>query len=133
MTMSVADNLELVRRAYAAFSAGDIDTLSGLLAPDVVHSVPGSSVLSGDHKGLPNVLTLYGQLAERSGGTVRVDLEDVLSDGGDRVIAIHVATAERDGKKLAAREALLFTIAGDQVAEIQDFFSDIESNDLFWT
>ena len=131
--MTVADNLELVRRAYAAFSAGDVDTLSGLMAPDIVHTVPGSSALSGAHKGLPDVLTLYGQLAERSAGTVRVELEDVLSDGGDRVIAIHLATAERAGKTLSAREALLFTIAGGKVAEIQDFFADIESNDLFWS
>jgi ketosteroid isomerase-like protein len=133
MTMSVADNLELVRRAYAAFSAGDIDTLSGMMAPDIVHSVPGSGALSGAHKGIPNVLAMYGQLAERSGGTVRVELEDVLSDGGDRVIAIHTANAERNGKTLSAREALLFTIADGRVAEIQDFFSDIESSDSFWS
>jgi ketosteroid isomerase-like protein len=130
--MAVAENLELVRRGFAAFSAGDIDGLSAMLSPDVVHSVPGSSDLSGAHKGRPNVLALYGQLVERSAGSIRVELEDVLSDGGDRVVAILMATAERDGKSLAAREVLLFTIAGDTIAEIQDFFSDIERNDSFW-
>ena len=31
--------------------------------------------------------SMYGTLAELSGGSVRVELEDVLSDGGSRVSA----------------------------------------------
>lgn len=131
--MAVEDNLEVVRRGYAAFSAGDMATLSELFAPDIVHVVPGSSQLAGAHKGPQNVLAMYGKLAELSGGTVRVELEDVLSDGGDRVVAIHRATAERNGQTLTEREALLFTIVDGKVAEIQDFFADIERNDSFWS
>ena len=130
--MAVQDNLDLVRRAYEAFSAGDAETLSGLFAPDVVHAVPGSSAIAGAHKGSQNVLALYGKLAELSGGTVRVELDDVLSDGGDRVIAVHRASAERNGQTLTEREALLITIVDGKVAEIQDFFADIERNDSFW-
>ena len=89
--------------------------------------------LRGGHKGAQNVLAMYGKLAELSGGTVRVELENVLTDGGDRVIAIHRASAERNGQTLAEREALLFTIVDGKVAEIQDFFADIEQNDSFWS
>ena len=64
---------------------------------------------------------MYGKVAELSGGSVRVELEDVLSDGGGRVIAIHRANAERNGQTLAVREALLFTIVDGKVTEIQDF------------
>lgn len=131
--MGVQDNLELVRRGYAAFGAGDTATLSELFAPDIVHAIPGSAPISGAHKGPQNVLALYGKLAELSGGTLRVELEDVLSDGGDRVIAIHRGTAERNGEKLDQREALLFTIVDGKVADVQDFFPDIERNDRFWT
>ena len=131
--MSVHDNFELVRRGYAAFSAGDTDTLNELFAPDIVHAVPGSSAVSGAHKGAQDVLAMYGKLADLSRGSVRVELEDVLSDGGDRVIAIHQTTAERDGQTLSVREALLFTIADGRVAEIQDFFADIEAMDAFWS
>lgn len=131
--MTVQENLDLVRRGYAAFSSGDTATLSELFAPDIVHTVPGSSPLAGSHKGPQDVLTMYGKLAELSNGSVRVELEDVLSDGGDRVIAIHQSTAERNGQQLSVREALLFTIADGKVAEIQDFFADIEANDAFWS
>jgi hypothetical protein len=131
--MTVEDNYDVVRRGYAAFSAGDTDTLTELFAPDIVHTVPGSSAVSGAHKGPQNVLAMYGKLAELSGGSVRVELEDVLSDGGSRVIAIHRANAERNGQTLAVREALLFTIVDGKVTEIQDFFGDIEAADAFWT
>jgi uncharacterized protein len=104
-----------------------------LFAPDIVHAVPGSSAVSGAHKGPQNVLAMYGKLAELSGGTVRVELEEVLSDGGSRVIAIHRTNAERNGQTLSVREALLFTIVDGKVTEIQDFFGDIEAVDSFWS
>ena len=55
--MSTQDNLDLVRRGYDAFSKGDADTLASIFSPDIVHSVPGESPISGDHKGPQEVLT----------------------------------------------------------------------------
>jgi ketosteroid isomerase-like protein len=130
--MTVAENLELVRRGYAAFSAGDVDTLRTIMAPDVVHTVPGTSAIAGAHKGIDAVLALYANLYELSKSTMRVDLEHVVSDGGDQVIAIHTSSAEREGKSMTSREALLFTIRDGRVIEIQDFFDDIDAQDRFW-
>ena len=87
--MGASENLELVRRGYAAFSTGDMETLSGLFKPDVVHSVPGTSPIAGDHKGPDEVLAMYGNLFSLSEGTMSVELEDVLSDGGNQVVSIH--------------------------------------------
>lgn len=131
--MTVEENFDLVRRGYAAFNAGDADTLIEVFAPDIVHAIPGSSAIAGTHKGTQDVLALYGRLAELSAGSVRVELEDVLSDGGNRVIAIHRTTAERNGQTMSEREALLFTIVDGKVTEIQDFFTDIDSFDSFWS
>ena len=131
--MGIAEDLELVRRGYAAFSAGDTATLMNLFRSDAVHSVPGSNPLSGDHKGPDNILKMYGDLAARSEGTIKVELEEVLSNGGNLVIAIHTSTAQRGGQSLRQREALLFTIEDGKVVSIQDFFSDIDEQDRFWT
>ena len=131
--MTVTENLDLVRRGYAAFSAGNAAGLKAVFSSDITHLVPGSSPMSGAFKGTESVLGLYGQLAELSDGTMAVDLETVMSDGGDRVIAIHTSTAERNGTSLTQREALLFTISDGKVVEIQDFFEDIEANDQFWS
>ena len=67
-----AEKLEIVRRAYATFGSGDMDTLMTLYSDDAVHVVPGSSQVSGAHKGKDSILGLYGRLFELSGGTFQV-------------------------------------------------------------
>ena len=131
--MGVAENLDLVRKGYAAFSAGDADTLMGLFTPDSVHSIPGSSPIAGDYKGPQEILQMYGRLGELSGGTMKVELEDVLTNGSNQVVAVHTSTAQREGKSITQREALLFTIEDGMVVSIQDFFPDIEEQDRFWS
>ena len=131
--MGAYQNLELVRQGYAAFSAGDMDTLQSLFKPDIVHSVPGASQIAGDHKGTSEVLNMYGNLFALSDGTMSVELEDVLSDGGDQVISIHTAKATRNGETRTSRDCLLFTIEGGKISSIQDFFADIEGESQFWS
>lgn len=131
--MGVQENLDLVRRGYEAFSAGDVETLSNMMTPDAIHTVPGKSPISGAYKGVEDILAMYGELFTRSNGTMKVALEDVLSDGGDRVVSIHRSTAEREGRTISQREALLFTIANGKIVEVQDFWNDIGEQDDFWT
>ena len=131
--MTVQENLDAVRRGYAAFTTGDIDTLRQLMAEDVVHFVPGTSAIAGAHKGIDSVLELYGQLVTLSNGSMTVELEEVLSNGADQVIAIHTGRATRNGKTIETREALLFTLRDGKVAEVQDFFTDIDEQDAFWS
>jgi uncharacterized protein len=131
--MGVDQDLETVRKGYAAFGSGDMDTLMSLYHDDAVHIVPGAAQVSGAHKGKENVLGLYGKLFELSGGTMRLQLEHVLSDGGNRVVAIHTSTVEKDGETITQTEALLFTMVDGKVAEIQDFFGDIALNDRLFS
>lgn len=104
-----------------------------MFSADIVHSVPGESLIAGDHKGTQEVLTMYAKLGELSDGTTKIELEDVLSDGGNRVIAIHTATGSRNGQTRTSRDALLFTIEDGKVASIQDFFADIDGESAFWS
>jgi ketosteroid isomerase-like protein len=67
-------NEDLVRRGFAAFGTGDIAALRELLADDTVWHVGGRSPLTGDYKGKDEVLGFFAQLAERAGGTFRVDV-----------------------------------------------------------
>jgi uncharacterized protein len=131
--MTVEQDLETVRRGYAAFSSGDMETLMSLYNDDAVHIVPGESLVSGAHKGKDNILALYGKLFELSGGTIQIELDHVLSDGGNRVVAIHTSTLEMAGETHTQTEALMFTLADGKVAEIQDFFADIALNDRLFS
>ena len=131
--MNTDQNLDTVRTGYDAFARGDLDALLALYSDDAVHIVPGSSKVSGAHKGTSSIRGLYEQLFELSGGTFRVDLDHVLTDGGDRVIAIHRSTMDKDGESVTQTEALLFTFLNGKVLEIQDFFGDIALNDRLFS
>jgi ketosteroid isomerase-like protein len=131
--MSADENMATVRRGYEAFTKGDMDTLLALYDDDATHIVPGSSKVSGSHKGKENILALYGKLFELSGGTLSIDLRHVMTDGDSRVIAVHKTRLEKDGESIEETEALLFTFHDGKVAEIQDFFADIALNDRLFS
>ena len=81
-------DVDVVRRAYAALDAGDLDTLESLFAWDAVWTMPGTSAISGVHHGWPEIrdefILLLGPL---SGGTLYADLVDV-AVGEKYVVAI---------------------------------------------
>lgn len=131
--MTAEQNIETVRAGYAAFSSGDMEDLMTRYQKDAVHTMPGSSPISGAHKGQESIQQFYGELFERSNGTMAVELENVMSDGANRVIAIHQASMEKDGEVVKTQDALLFTFADGKIAEIQDFFTDVAANDALWS
>ena len=73
-------NADLVREGVAAFQRGDLDALQRqYFAEDIRYHVPGRSPVAGDYEGVAQVLGFFGQLFELSGGTLRVELHDVMA------------------------------------------------------
>ena len=54
-------NADLIQRTYQAFGAGDLDTVLGILDPEVAWHVPGHSQLSGAYKGHDQVVGVLRQ------------------------------------------------------------------------
>lgn len=129
--MAEHPNATLIRRGYKAFSAGDVDELTKLIAEDAVQHMPGHNVFSGDHRGRSAILTMYGQLAERSGGTLKVDLEEVYAND-DQVITVYHTTGAREGRTLDSRHALVFRMRGKEAVDLMDVSEDDQSDDAFW-
>jgi len=125
-------NEDLVRKGYAAFSSGDLETLGALMTPDVVHAVPGNNLTSGEHTGQDAVFAMYGQLFELSGGTVQVDVQDVTVQGDDKVVVNHRSQATRGDKTLDVVQTLEFTIADGKITRIDETSSDLAAEDAFW-
>jgi ketosteroid isomerase-like protein len=122
---------DVVRRGYKAFSEGDMDTLRAIMTPDVVQSVPGNNQTSGEHKGIDEVLGLYGKLFELSGGSLSVDLKSVTTKG-DKVVAVHRAKAENQGRSLDTDETIEFSFSGDKVSRLDESTADQAAEDAFW-
>lgn len=131
--MAEHPNETLVRKGYEAFSSGDMDTMSEVMAPDVVHETPGSNQVSGERKGQSEVFARFGKLAELTGGTVKVELLDVRAEGDDRVVARHRATAEREGKKLDVGQTIVFTVVDGKITRLDESSDDVEAEDKFWS
>jgi ketosteroid isomerase-like protein len=123
--------LALVRKGFAAFNAGDIETLVSLMAKDIVHHVPGSGPLAGEHKGIESVLAMYGQLNDLTGGNFRADLIDVHGDGQGHVAALNQSTATRNGVTRVSRGTLLFTFVGNKITDILELHADLAGDDAF--
>ena len=97
--MGSEDNADLVRRGYAAFSTGDMATLSELFADDAVWHVPGSGSLSGAKHGRDAILAFFGELMARSGGTIKITLHDVVG-GDEHTVALHHEFAESGSNRV---------------------------------
>lgn len=129
-----SSNEDLVRRGYAAFGAGDMDTLMSLMAPDVVHTIPGNNRFTGEHKGTDELMRLYGELFTVSGGTYAAQLLSVEETAPGTVVSRHRGTAQREGRTLNTEETLTFTIENGMITRIESSFSpeDEAAEDAFW-
>lgn len=130
--MGTAENVELVRRGYAAFNAGDMATLSEIFAEDAVWYVAGSGVLSGTKEGRDAVLAYFGELGARTQGHFQANVEDIV--GGEKhTVAIQQTHGEANGKTLDMATVITFVVRDGQIAEGREFFEDTAKADDFWT
>ncbi|HZP29180.1 MAG TPA: nuclear transport factor 2 family protein [Acidimicrobiia bacterium] len=131
--MAEHPDITLIRKGYEAFNRADVATLSEILASDVEQHMVGDNLVSGDYKGRDNVLGFYGKLAELTGGTYGCDIESMFTDGRGKVVVVHRQRGERNGRTIAPRQALIFTVAGGKVVDLHDTTEDLEAEDTFWS
>jgi ketosteroid isomerase-like protein len=125
-------NVDILRRAYEAFAAGDVPTVLGLFSPDITWHVPGRSPLSGDYNGHDDVLGFFAKSMELSGGTVRVDVDDLIASG-DTVVALTTVSASRNGQSWASPEVHLWHVRDGKAVAFHEFQGDQQTEDEFWS
>jgi ketosteroid isomerase-like protein len=126
-------NEDLVRRGYAAFGTGDMAALDGLFADDVVWHVGGRGPLSGDYAGKDAVFAYFGRLAEATGGSLRIDIHDVLAND-EHVVALTTTNAERQGKSLTDSTGVqVFHVRDGRVTETWFTPTDQYTSDEFFS
>jgi ketosteroid isomerase-like protein len=130
--MSDHPNLDLMRRGYAAYTSGDMDTINQLFDDDVVWHVAGRSQISGDYTGKEQVFGFFGKLQELSEGTSTVEVHDILADD-EHGVAIVVESATRNGRSIESRTTHVFHLRDGQVTEFWDAHIDQYAADEFWS
>ncbi|MFE4226357.1 nuclear transport factor 2 family protein [Arthrobacter sp. NPDC056886] len=129
--MGTAENVELVRRGYTAFNAGDMATLSDLFAEDAVWYAAGSGVLSGTKQGRDAIMSYFGELGARSQGSFQANLQDVV--GGEKyTVGIQQTQAQGNGKTIDLATVITFVVRDGKIVEGREFFEDTAKADDFW-
>lgn len=109
-----------------------MDTLRTLFTEDAVWHLGGTGGLSGDKQGRETILEYFGELFSRSGGTVKVELDDLI--GGDKhTVGFQRVHAERNGKAIDQRAAIVFTLRDGKVSEAYEFLEDGARANEFWS
>lgn len=130
--MGTAENVELVRRGYTAFNAGDMTTLSDLFAEDAIWHVAGNGVLSGTKQGRDAIMSYFGELGARSQGSFKANLQDVV--GGEKyTVGIQQTQAQGNGKTMDLATVITFVVRDGKIVEGREFFEDTAKADDFWT
>lgn len=124
-------NEDLLRKGYEAFSAGNIQALDDVFAEDILWHVGGRSSLAGDYKGRQEVYGFFGKLAEGTGGTLRLEIHDVLANDHHGVALVH-SSGQREGKMLDDNALHVFELEGGKVKEFWGYPGDQYTVDEFW-
>lgn len=127
------DEIQAVRRFYAAVNDRDLAAAADCLSPDVRWTVPGRSAIAGTHVGWDQILDRFlAKLAPLSGDTFRAELLDVTL--GERfVVAVQHATAALNGRTLDVTGCQLIEFTDGHVTRARGHYSDQEALDSFWT
>ncbi len=141
------ENLALVQRMYACFNRNDMDTIRReVFAPDLVWRLPGRHPLSGEKRGVDEVLAFFSQLVRAN---IRVTLDPerdpesrIDAFGSDTAVEVHrgqgvVTTRDASGNEstvtLNALNCTHYRIRNGRIAHVQVYMSDQHAADnFFW-
>lgn len=109
-------NEDAIRRAFSALAAGDLETLSSFLAPDITWHTPGRHALAGDHRGRDRVIGFLTRVNEMTGGTFRLEIHDVLANDEHAVVLSRIH-GERGGRAVDDNHVQVFHMRDGLITE----------------
>ena len=77
------------------------------------------------------MLAYFAELGERSQGSFRVTVRDVVG-GENHTVGIHQTHAESNGNSLDLATVIVFVLRDGKVVEGREFFDDTAKSDDFW-
>jgi ketosteroid isomerase-like protein len=80
-------NIELIKKGYEAFNAGDGDTVLSLFDDNVERIQPGDSAISGTYRGKQEIAALLAKMGEKQTSVTTDRLAD-----GDLVVVLGQST-----------------------------------------
>jgi ketosteroid isomerase-like protein len=120
--VGVAENIETVRRFYAAGPADDDADRTPLASPDIVWHVPGANRVSGEYRGAQDVFESM-PAAMQPLDRWEIDVVNVMGNA-DLVVATVRVRGERYGRTLDSPGAHVFRLVDGRILEAWGFVVD---------
>ncbi len=121
-----------IRTAFSAFIRGDAQPAQALFDPDVVTHVLRHGPSPGDLKGIGAFLSWGAQLFEKSGGTFKEELLEVLADENTAFQRV-IYRATRGGRSIEDQSVNVYRFRGGRIVECWVFFGNPNGFDDFWS
>src|SRR5262249_44311525 len=131
MTQAAERNVELLRKGYQDFGRGDLPAVQAAFAPDAVWHAQRLGRLTGDHAGWPAIARFFGLTMELTGGTFRVEVQDVMANDGAVAVVVR-SSGRRGAHTLGDRQVHLFRVEAELVREVWQYVGDVAAIDAFW-
>ncbi len=126
------NNMELVRKGFEAFAAGNMAALGELFDSNATWHSAAAGILAGDYRGRDTIFAMFGQLHKETAGTFR-STPVAMAASGDKVFVQTEVSGERKGRKLKDAEVIVFTLAGGHVREVHLYNENYPAALEFWT
>ena len=125
-------NASIIHGLIDAFQTGDFERFMDGFADDAVFRVAGDNIVSGTYRGTQELRDYFIRLGQVTGGSMKIDVDEVLAGDNHAVMFIHVTT-DRKGMHLEAECAEAFRIndAG-KITESWFLYEDQKAYDAFY-
>lgn len=118
-----ASNQEIVRRAFEAFTARDLDTAAEYFAEDMKYHLGGSTPISGDRTGRDRFFGLAAQVDIEP----RFDLHDILAND-EHAVVLFRTQHKRQGKPIFEQPGVWVShLADGKITEVWSFPFDLDA------
>jgi ketosteroid isomerase-like protein len=123
------ENVALVRRAFDAYTAGDIDAVLRLCAEDIVvmqaPEVPGVPPEQHGHEGVLDAFRIWPEQWD----DFEIEIQRVVADPGDYVVVRTRQTGrgKQSGVEVEADFTFVFTIAHGKIREWRIFVDESQA------
>jgi len=122
--MQDAQNIQIVKDAYAAFGRGDIQALLGMLDENVIWKpVTGATRVptAGTRRGRASVGEFFRVLSESIAFSQFEPREFVAQNGKVVVLGFYRGTSIKHGSSFQSEWVMIFTLSNGRVVEFQEF------------
>lgn len=127
--MTSDEKRQLAHRFLSVLSAPDEEVVRGVVNEDMVWSFPGSSVISGEARGVPGVMARARKIAAHD-----VDVEVGRTVYGFSGVAVFLHnTGSKNGRRLDEHLAAVFSFRDGKIARLDTFLSDVPMVEAFFS